>query len=123
MARIGALCVLFLCVSVSLNSAQKNSVNTKKDCSKCDPSTCPEMTVVCQSGMVKDVCDCCMVCGKKEGDACDMDVVNDEKQYFQKPFYSPVQGRCGDGLKCFWHKDEVSFQHNPLVIIIIITTR
>jgi len=103
MAQSVLLCVLFLFAYVSLNLAQKNPA--KKDCSKCDPSTCPELTTICQAGVVKDVCDCCTVCGRKEGETCDVEVVNDEKQYFQKPFYSPVQGKCGEGLKCFWVKD------------------
>lgn len=110
MAQRTLLLLIFFFALVSLNYARNKKAEeelAKKDCSKCDPTACVEPTTVCQAGKVKDVCDCCTVCGKKLGDLCDMDVVNDEKQYFQKPFYTPTQGRCGDMLKCVWHKEDV----------------
>uniref|UniRef100_A0A915KCB0 Uncharacterized protein n=1 Tax=Romanomermis culicivorax TaxID=13658 RepID=A0A915KCB0_ROMCU len=78
------------------------------DCSQCKPELCPQLTEVCKSGQVKDQCDCCTVCGKNEGEPCDVDIVNDDRQTHQKPFYTPHHGRCGNSLQCTLQKDEDS---------------
>ncbi|XP_018028239.1 single insulin-like growth factor-binding domain protein-2 [Hyalella azteca] len=47
---------------------------------------CPPDPPVCINGLVSDVCECCMVCGKGEGDVCG-GLWN-------------MRGKCGDGLVC-----------------------
>ncbi|KAF2365280.1 Insulin-like growth factor-binding protein IGFBP [Trinorchestia longiramus] len=47
---------------------------------------CPPDPPVCLSGLVSDVCECCLVCGKGEGEVCG-GLWN-------------MRGKCGDGLVC-----------------------
>ncbi|VDP06919.1 unnamed protein product [Soboliphyme baturini] len=69
-------------------------------CGRCDESACDTSPKLCPSGMVRDRCDCCQVCGLNDGEECDVDVVNDQRGYFARKRYSPVHGRCGNHLKC-----------------------
>lgn len=36
---------------------------------ECDLNSCPE-TETCLAGLIKDNCDCCFVCGQREGERC-----------------------------------------------------
>lgn len=47
---------------------------------------CPEEAPICINGHVLDICECCMVCGKGEGEICG-GLWN-------------MRGKCGDGLVC-----------------------
>lgn len=64
------------------------------DCQSCNPEQCPK-TVDCVSGIVKDNCGCCDVCGKSEYELCDHPKVNTPFKY----------GQCGDALECRLRKD------------------
>lgn len=56
-----------------------------KRCPVCDPEQCPTLNAAnCLAGTTKDECQCCDVCAKLEGQACD----------------SSVRDPCGDGLEC-----------------------
>ncbi|GAB6027744.1 hypothetical protein CHUAL_001981 [Chamberlinius hualienensis] len=55
-------------------------------CRPCDPSKCFQENNNCTYGTVKDVCGCCNVCGKGDGERCG------------GPWN--LGGKCGQGLKC-----------------------
>nr|KAG5698767.1 hypothetical protein BaRGS_032186 [Batillaria attramentaria] len=57
----------------------------KKKCGPCDKESCPTLNAAnCLAGTTKDDCNCCDVCAKLEGEACD----------------DSVRDPCGDGMKC-----------------------
>jgi len=76
-------CLLFLMMFVA--------VYTKEGCGPCDPESCARPRN-CLAGMVKDHCDCCMVCGRIEGEKCDNDSLPLK--------YEHVYGYCGEHLEC-----------------------
>ncbi|KAK7485914.1 hypothetical protein BaRGS_00022909 [Batillaria attramentaria] len=44
----------------------------KKKCGPCDKESCPTLNAAnCLAGTTKDDCNCCDVCAKLEGEACD----------------------------------------------------
>jgi len=94
-------------------SAQKSlkpeKEQIRKSCKKeCEISECPQ-PVGCLAEIVKDICNCCNICGKKEGQQCDLEVVNDQNGSFDLKTYKPIHGRCGTDLECVLMKDfEVS---------------
>lgn len=55
--------------------------------------------------MVRDSCDCCYVCGRKEGELCDIAVINDSNRIFERTYYTPKHGRCGRDLECVYRND------------------
>ncbi|XP_023213498.1 insulin-like growth factor-binding protein-related protein 1 [Centruroides sculpturatus] len=67
------------------------SVAVKRDCPPCKPQQCrpPEN---CLAGMVKDACDCCYVCARREGERCD-------NVSLPLP-YTYKYGYCGENLEC-----------------------
>ena len=62
------------------------------ECGECDPSQCAVATE-CYAGVVMDLCNCCAVCGKREGEECD-----DPEQKIRKNLRG--DGRCGENLEC-----------------------
>lgn len=62
------------------------------DCGECDPSQCAVATD-CYAGVVMDLCNCCAVCGKREGEECDDPQMNIRKRL-------RGDGRCGENLEC-----------------------
>ncbi|RWS12460.1 Kazal-type serine protease inhibitor domain-containing protein 1-like protein [Dinothrombium tinctorium] len=56
---------------------------------KCDPDSC-ETPGTCLAGMVKDVCNCCYVCGVVEGQRCYSTQVPGHRNY----------SKCGNHMKC-----------------------
>lgn len=74
-----------LFVVIVLVYAQVIPSNT---CGTCDPDSC-EPPEGCLAGVVKDTCDCCYVCGRKEGERCDHEDLNLDGL-----------GVCGDNLEC-----------------------
>ncbi|GBM10677.1 Insulin-like growth factor-binding protein-related protein 1 [Araneus ventricosus] len=75
------LCLIFL-----VHNAICSQNNSK--CGACDSSAC-EAPRNCLAGLVKDSCDCCYVCGNKEGERCEHESV---------PFEG--LGVCGVNLEC-----------------------
>ncbi|XP_077992776.1 insulin-like growth factor-binding protein-related protein 1 [Glandiceps talaboti] len=67
-------------------------------CEPCKPEECTRQ-FGCVSGMVKDRCDCCDVCGNREGMRCDRDEI--VKVNPQKYKY----GKCGKNLQCKAHPE------------------
>lgn len=65
-----------------------------EECNSCNPEECikPER---CVAGVVKDVCECCDVCGKSEFEMCDHPEVVSDRKF----------GKCGDNLECRVRKD------------------
>ncbi|KAG8181942.1 hypothetical protein JTE90_000053 [Oedothorax gibbosus] len=57
-------------------------------CGTCEPSNC-ESPRNCLAGMVKDICNCCYLCGNKEGERC-----------YHEDIPSRGLGSCGDNLVC-----------------------
>nr|CAB3257972.1 insulin-like growth factor-binding protein-related protein 1 [Phallusia mammillata] len=57
-------------------------------CGECDPELCEDVPLNCPSGLIRDACDCCYVCGNLEDTACDT-----PGQVFRF-------GECGKGLVC-----------------------
>ena len=63
-----------------------------EECAECDPSQCAVATD-CYAGVVMDLCNCCAVCGKREGEECD-----DPQQKIREKLRG--EGRCGENLEC-----------------------
>jgi len=59
-------------------------------CPVCDPDTCDSVGA-CLAGTVPDACGCCQVCGRSEGELCDLNSGGDI-------------GICGDNLMCTQQK-------------------
>lgn len=59
------------------------------NCNACDQSSC-EPPTTCLAGMVKDSCDCCYLCGRREGQLCDYPDLSSDTEF----------GDCGDNLEC-----------------------
>jgi len=76
------LLVVLACVAVAL----------AVECEPCDPGQCAVATD-CYAGVVMDLCNCCAVCGKREGEECD-----DPQQNIKKKLRG--DGRCGENLDC-----------------------
>uniref|UniRef100_H2ZLY2 Ig-like domain-containing protein n=1 Tax=Ciona savignyi TaxID=51511 RepID=H2ZLY2_CIOSA len=57
-------------------------------CGVCDPERCEETATSCPSGLIRDACDCCYVCGNLEDTPCDLP--SDVFRF----------GECGEGLIC-----------------------
>ena len=62
------------------------------ECGECDPSQCA-LATDCYAGVVMDLCNCCAVCGKREGEECD-----DPEQNIRENLRG--DGRCGENLEC-----------------------
>lgn len=75
--------ILLLCIQDSFADS----------CGTCDPNAC-EPPQDCLAGVVKDSCDCCFVCGRREGERCDNAELNLENF-----------GKCGDDLECLVRND------------------
>jgi hypothetical protein len=77
-------------VLMGLVLGQESSTSCPSTCEpeKCDPPT------ACLAGMVKDSCNCCYVCGQKEGDRCYDEHLKGVPPSFSR--YSP----CGENLVC-----------------------
>ena len=75
--RLGCLPLLLLAffVAGSATNSCHYPCNPASQCLPLDPNTC-------QHGVVKDICECCDVCGKGPGDECG------------------PPGKCGEGLVC-----------------------
>lgn len=71
---------------------EKTEKKELKKCQECDTSKCPKVTK-CLSGLVRDRCGCCDVCGLEEGQLCNKD---SESSAGDKIWY----GRCGVELDC-----------------------
>jgi len=85
------------------------SGNTKNCPRTCNPDKCEAPMRVCPAGLVKDHCDCCLVCARTEGQPCDLDVVNDKSGRFDsRNGYVPTHGRCGESLQCEVEEDSES---------------
>lgn len=56
-------------------------------CPECHPDKCGAPPDNCPLGLVWDSCDCCLICGKTEGEFCGGKINH--------------YGRCGQGLKCY----------------------
>jgi len=107
MAALGAVCLTFFIVTIlSYGYGQKfdsyYTGNSAKKCPQmCDPDKCEAPMKICPAGQVKDRCDCCFICGRTEGQPCDVDVTNDKKGRFDvRSGYVPTHGRCGANLQC-----------------------
>lgn len=79
--------ILFIVFSLFVKSVLGYS------CGTCDPDAC-EPPQDCLAGVVKDSCDCCYVCGLKEGERCDHADLNLDGF-----------GKCGDNLNCVVRND------------------
>lgn len=44
-----------------------------RKCGECDPAKCVPPADDCLAGLVRDLCGCCYVCGRREGELCDGD--------------------------------------------------
>ncbi|CAL1280015.1 unnamed protein product [Larinioides sclopetarius] len=66
---------------------------TKRDCGKCEPDKCVPPGEECLAGLVKDLCGCCYVCGRREGELCDGDSL-------PIPYRNRGQGPCGEHMEC-----------------------
>lgn len=63
-------------------------VEGSDDCDECDAGAC-EPPQECLAGRVMDACNCCYVCGRREGERCDSEDLN-----------LMGYGKCGDNLEC-----------------------
>ncbi|GFQ74185.1 insulin-like growth factor-binding protein-related protein 1 [Trichonephila clavata] len=78
-------------ISIFLLNAILGQENTQ--CGECDESSC-QPPRDCLAGLVKDSCNCCYECGKKEGERCGHESL---------PFEG--LGRCGENLQCIVRND------------------
>lgn len=75
------------------------------ECGTCESSNC-ESPRDCLAGMVKDSCECCYLCGKKEGERC-----------YHKDVPSRGLGLCGDNLVCRVRSD-LDFNDPPEAVCV-----
>uniref|UniRef100_A0A4Q8K414 U5-Hexatoxin-Hc1a_1 n=1 Tax=Hadronyche cerberea TaxID=1107879 RepID=A0A4Q8K414_HADCE len=90
MVAMNASCFLLFGIIYLLDMASGQQQTSQTDCGECDHSSCnpPEE---CLAGMVKDTCDCCYVCARKEGQLCDHSMLGSDDSAF---------GKCGENLEC-----------------------
>lgn len=67
----------------------------RHECGPCDLDRCEPPRGQCLSGIVKDACGCCMVCGQREGQRC----------YHRSVKGSLADGPCGEDLECRPRRD------------------
>lgn len=79
---------LLCCLSIIVCGAQR------EDCQSCNPEECLKPQG-CIAGVVKDLCECCDVCGKAEYELCDHPDISSTRKH----------GKCGDNLDCRVRKD------------------
>ncbi|XP_067143771.1 venom protein 302-like [Centruroides vittatus] len=78
--------ILCLCFSIFIDISAL-------DCRECQRDQCDDKTEEeCPAGLVTDLCDCCLVCGKGKNEDCGGDF--------------EVLGKCGTGLYCKRENDE-----------------
>lgn len=68
-------------------------VKCERNCEKCEVEKCTPPKEECLAGLVKDLCGCCYVCGRREGELCDGDIL--PIQYRNRGY-----GPCGENLAC-----------------------
>lgn len=69
------------------------NIQGERKCGVCDKEKCAPPAEECLAGMVKDMCDCCYVCGRREGEQCDGD-------FLPIPYRNRGYGPCGEHLEC-----------------------
>nr|AAQ24550.1 Blo t Gal d 1 allergen [Blomia tropicalis] len=84
--------ILFLIGTILL---VENSVQALDCQSECNPQLCIVPSTDCYAGLIKDQCNCCMVCGRREGERCFNQTLS--KQLFKE---SQIYDDCGDNLEC-----------------------
>ncbi|KAI7693092.1 hypothetical protein SSS_07419 [Sarcoptes scabiei] len=73
-----------------------NSLGVEPErCDVCDLNNCPVPTTECLAGLVKDHCDCCFQCARREGERC-----FDERFKEKLPDDYERYPKCGDDLQC-----------------------
>uniref|UniRef100_A0A1W7RAD9 Insulin-like growth factor-binding protein n=1 Tax=Hadrurus spadix TaxID=141984 RepID=A0A1W7RAD9_9SCOR len=72
------------------------AAGAKINCPPCHKESC-QAPLNCLAGLVKDICDCCYVCGRTEGERCDN--LNLALPYGRK------YGYCGENLECRMRTD------------------
>lgn len=83
-------------VQATVTLAQETSVEEAEDgCGECDSTLC-DFPKNCPAGIVKDECNCCMVCGKQEFELCAHEDVPSEV----------FLGHCGENLECRVRDDQ-----------------
>jgi len=86
-------CVYLLLTLITIVLSEEEC-SSDCDISKCQP---PEE---CLSGMVKDRCNCCSICGKREGERCFNETL--KRQLSRNYKY---HGTCGENLECRMRTD------------------
>jgi len=102
MCLIASLAVTFLTFADAFEPYFNEKLEAK--CKACNVQACTDPGH-CPAGMVKDSCDCCYVCGRREGELCDIGVINDHDRIFDRTYYTPKHGRCGRDLECVYRND------------------
>ncbi|KFM69260.1 Kazal-type serine protease inhibitor domain-containing protein 1, partial [Stegodyphus mimosarum] len=69
----------------------RSELNDK--CGECEPEKCKPPAEECLAGLVRDLCGCCYVCGRQEGELCDGDLL-------PIPYRNRGHGPCGEHLEC-----------------------
>ncbi|XP_015926917.1 insulin-like growth factor-binding protein-related protein 1 [Parasteatoda tepidariorum] len=82
----------FSIVTLLLVSVQVQS-ESHRNCGVCEPEKCVPPSEDCLTGLVKDLCGCCYVCGRREGAQCDGDTL-------PLPYQGRGYGPCGENLEC-----------------------
>jgi len=62
---------------------------------KCDPDGCAVPEGDCFAGMIRDRCNCCMICGRREGERCFKDALKTKLFEDQQDYPD-----CGEHLEC-----------------------
>ncbi|GIY36321.1 insulin-like growth factor-binding protein-related protein 1 [Caerostris extrusa] len=65
----------------------------KRQCGECEPDKCVPPAQDCLAGLVRDLCGCCYVCGRREGELCDGD-------FLPIPYRNRGHGPCGEHMEC-----------------------
>lgn len=68
-------------------------IHGERKCGVCEPEKCQPPEENCLAGLVKDLCGCCYVCGRREGELCDGD-------FLPIPYRNRGFGPCGENLEC-----------------------
>ena len=86
MSRFVAICVALLALVAIVHAWE---------CPKCDTNECPVPEGSCFAGMIQDRCNCCQICGRREGERCFNESLKN-KLFKDQQVYED----CGENLEC-----------------------
>lgn len=80
-------------ISIIVLALITSEIQAERKCGVCEVEKCQPPAEECLAGLVKDMCDCCYICGRREGELCDGD-------FLPIPYRNRGYGPCGENLEC-----------------------